>query len=165
MHHVLWCEGTVNICANTACHRYHQEIARRRWGIPVKNQHASQPYHQPSGVLLKKYIFHLPGQAIWATRRSCYGLSNQPHSRKPVLEDFEKKAIDSSQHPLFLEKICRWHLHNHLCSSQKTLPGPFELYRWPHTVHQWRHKTRWFHALSWYFDHPKSRWKSEHHCI
>ena len=90
MHHVLRCEGTIHICANTACLRYYQEIARRRWGTPAKNQHVSKPYHQPSGVMLKKYIFHLPGQAIWATRRSCYWLSNQPYSSQPVYGGFWK---------------------------------------------------------------------------
>ena len=32
--------------------------------LQQRTKHVSQPYYQPPGVLLEKYIFHLPRQAI-----------------------------------------------------------------------------------------------------
>ena len=99
VHYVLWCEGTIHISASTACHRCHQEEVRRRWGTPEENQHVSTTHNQPPGVLSEKYWLHLSRQAVWTTGRSCHGISNQSNSANLFMEDFEKRAIESSPHP------------------------------------------------------------------
>ena len=78
---------------------YHQEIVRRWWWTPTKNQHVSQPYHQPSGVLLEKYLFHLPARLYEQQEGAAMGSPISPIVANLFMKDFEKKTIDSSPHP------------------------------------------------------------------
>ena len=66
MHHVIWCEGTVYICAYWTCYQHHICV----------------------GVLSEEYIFSVPGKVLWAARRSCHGLTHQPYSGKFIYGRF-----------------------------------------------------------------------------
>ena len=113
MHHVIWCEGTVHICANTACHIYHQKIIRRGWGTPAKNQHVSEPLISLLEFCLRSTYFTFQGRFYEQQEGAAMGSPISPIVANLYMEDFEKKAINSSPHPLFLEKICWCYFHHH----------------------------------------------------
>ena len=98
MYYVLWCEGTVYICANTACHRCHQEKVRRRLGTPEENQHVSTTHYQPPGVLSEKY-FIFQDRLYEQQEGGAMGSLISPIVANLFMEDFEKRAIESSPHP------------------------------------------------------------------
>ena len=64
MHHILRCEGTFDISAHSACHQVHQRLAGTGQTASTKNINDSKQHHLSDGILLKEYIFSVPGQIL-----------------------------------------------------------------------------------------------------
>ena len=104
MHHVLWCEGTIDTSAHPVSHQYHQEATGWRWTTSAENIHDSEQHHLSTRILPEEYIFYIPGETLWTTRRSCYGLTNQPYSCKSLHGELWSRSNYHSTTPPYLWK-------------------------------------------------------------
>ena len=75
------------------------KIIRRGWGTPAQNIYVSEPHHLPSGVLFKKYLLYFLGRYYEQQERATMGSPISPIVANLYMEDFEKKALNSSPHP------------------------------------------------------------------
>ena len=114
MHDVLWCEGTLYICAQRTCKKHHKESPGWRKEFAPQNSHDSEAHLLSHWILPQKYIFHHLGQVVWTNERGCHGLSNKPHSGKFVHgRSGNQSPCHITMHPYTVEKICRWCLYCH----------------------------------------------------
>ena len=81
------------------------------------------------------------------------------------MEDLETRALNTSQHPLTMEKVCWWYPHHHQERSQRYLFRPHKFNRSQHQIYQWRPKRRWLHILQRYPYYPRRRWQTQHYCL
>ena len=70
MYGVIWCQGTLYICAHPTSNHHHQEAVGRRSVTSAENIHVSKQHHLLVGILPEEYLLLLP-RATLSTTRGC----------------------------------------------------------------------------------------------
>ena len=78
---------------------------------------------------LRSTYFTFQGRYYEQQEGAAMGSTISPIVANLYMEDFEKKAINSSPYPLSLEKICWWYLYYHWVITQKKFSGPHQFCR------------------------------------